>query len=182
MSCQSEESQLNLLCRNGNGSTETSSVLKVSHATHTDLRLGCSPPYSSLETRLPSSLSSMAQFLRNRDHISHFPSSSKNRDICSTVRARWPIIDILLAKAFPPCWGPLSDGFLKWVRESVLACPLWCLSCPQGALMESGGGILHSEWVPETLGYSICHAQLESLLNKHGIWWWQPYYTLYCTK
>ena len=89
MSCQSEESPLNLLCRSGNGRTETSGVLKVSHATHTDLRLGCSPPYSSLETRLPSSLSSMAQFLRNRDHISHFPSSSKNRDICSTVRARW---------------------------------------------------------------------------------------------
>ena len=113
ISCLLEESQSNLLCRNGSGRTESSSVLKVSHAIHTDLRLGCSPPYYSSETRLPSSLSSTVQFLKNRDHISHFPSSSKNRDVCSTVRARWRHNWYSSGQGIPTLVG----ATLRWVPE-----------------------------------------------------------------
>ena len=109
MSCQRK---VNLICFVGMAVGELRGVL-LPCAIHTDSRLGCSPPYSSLETRLPSSRSSTVQFLRNRDHISHFPSSFKNRDVCSTVRARWRHNWYSSGQGIPTLVG----ATLRWVPE-----------------------------------------------------------------
>lgn len=65
---QSEQSQPNLLYRDGSGRTEKSGMLKFSHEISMDLGTGFS-----VHAPTWCQVSSPAQYLRNKDHIAHFP-------------------------------------------------------------------------------------------------------------
>lgn len=146
-----------------------------------DLGLGFRPPCSILEIRLSSSLCSSAQYLRNKDYVTHFSSYytlAQGQSWAHVIGSAgwhhnfWP-------RYSPLWWGPPLGRFLNWADESAWPDSIGCLSCPQGGLVEWGRETVHK--APKFLA-TICHTWPGTLLNQDVIQCWPLHYILSHTK